>query len=103
MGERLGERIAGTLRRRGMTQSWLAARLGLTAGAMCRYISGEREPRPEVLAGIAVALGVTSDALLGIEPKGYDHARTRSLLARNAPRMSGREKRELVNAILGGD
>ena len=86
---------------RGMTQKELAGRIGVTEAVMSRYVSGDREPKPDVLANIATALHTTSDFLLGIECEEFDHPRIRRLIARNASSMTEQEKRELINALFG--
>lgn len=101
MGKELGSRIAETLQKRGMTQKGLAVRIGVTEAVMSRYVSGDREPRPEVLANIATALHTTSDFLLGIENEEFSHPRIRRMIARNASKMTDQEKRELINALFG--
>lgn len=101
MGKELGSRIAETLQNRGITQKELAIRIGVTEAAMSRYVSGDREPRPDVLANIATALHTTSDFLLGIECEEFDHPRIRRIIARNASSMTEQEKRELINALFG--
>lgn len=53
MGKELGSRISETLQKRGMTQKELAGRIGVTEAVMSRYVSGDREPKPDVLANIA--------------------------------------------------
>ena len=70
MSKALGSRIAESLRNQNMTQKELAMRIGVTETVISRYISGDREPKPEVLANIATALQVTSDYLLGTEQEG---------------------------------
>lgn len=75
MGKDMGLRIAQILQNRRMTQKELAARIGATEAAVSRYISGGREPKPEILANIAAALHTTSDFLLGIETEGYSRQR----------------------------
>jgi predicted transcriptional regulator len=42
--------------RAGLTQSALAASLGITTAAISRYESGDRTPRAEILASYATAL-----------------------------------------------
>lgn len=101
MGKELGIRIAETLQKRGLTQKELAHRVGLTETAMSRYISGERDPKPDVVANIATALCTTSDYLLGIEDDDYSHPRIRRIIARNASSMSEAQKRELIAALFG--
>lgn len=101
MGTELGLRIAETLQKRGMPQKELAARIGVTEAVMSRYISGARDPKPEMLADIATALHTTSDFLLGIENEEFSHPKIRRMIARNASKMTEQEKRELINALFG--
>lgn len=103
MGKELGLRIAETLHKCGMTQKELAARIGMTEGVISRYVSGERDPKPETLANIATALRTTSDFLLGIEKEDYDHPKIRRMIARNAAALTAEEKKELINALFGED
>ena len=103
MGKELGLRIAESLQKRSMTQRELAQRIGVTEAVMSRYVSGDREPKPDVLANIATALHTTSDYLLGIENEDFDHPRIRRMIARNASSMTEQEKRELIKALFGED
>jgi transcriptional regulator with XRE-family HTH domain len=101
MGKDLGLRISETLQKRGITQKELASRIGVKEAVMSRYITGDREPKPEVLANIATALHTTSDFLLGIECEEFNHPKIRRLIARNASSMTEQEKKELINALFG--
>lgn len=101
MGKDLGLRIAKSLQKKGMTQKELSERIGVTEAVISRYISGDREPKPEMLANIATALHTTSDFLLGIENDEFNHSRIRRMIARNASNMTEQEKRELINALFG--
>lgn len=101
MSQDLGKRIADLLNGKGMQQKELAERIGLTEATMSRYISGERDPKPEVLANIATALHTTSDYLLGIEPDDFDFPRVQRMIARNASALSSQEKKELISALFG--
>lgn len=103
MGKELGQRILRALKTKGITQKELAARIGVTEAVISRYISGERDPKPEIIANIATALHTTSDYLLGIEADKYDHPRICRLIARNASAMSEQEKKELIDALFGED
>ncbi len=104
MGKELGMRIATVLKEQQMQQKELAERIGITEGVMSRYISGARDPKPEMLANIATALHTTSDYLLGIEcEEGFDFFGVRRMIARNASLLTNAEKRELVNALFGGN
>lgn len=101
MGKELGSRITEVMKKRGMTQKELAKRIGVTEAVMSRYVSGDREPKPDTLANIATALHTTSDALLGIECEEFDQPRIRRIIARNASLMTDQEKKELINALFG--
>lgn len=101
MGKELGRRISEIQKKRGISQKQLAQRIGVTESVISRYISGEREPKPDVLANIATALHTTSDFLLGIENVEFDHTRIRRMIARNAEKMTEQEKHDLINALFG--
>lgn len=101
MSHELGKRIADLLRSKGMQQKELAKCIGLTEATMSRYISGERDPKPEVLANIATALHTTSDYLLGIEPDEFSFPKVQRMIARNASALSDQEKKELISALFG--
>ncbi len=101
MSKELGDRIAVALAERNETQKALAARIGLTEAVVSRYISGEREPKPEILANIATALHTTSDYLLGIEQDGFDFPQIQRMIARNANEMTQQEKKALITALFG--
>lgn len=83
MGKELGAKIAEILLKRGMTQKELAERINVTGAAMSRYVSGDREPKPDVLANIATALSTTSDYLLGIENGEFSFPGIKRMIARN--------------------
>ena len=101
MGKELGQRILSAIRSKGISQKELAAIIGATEGVISRYISGERDPKPEMIANIATALHTTSDYLLGIEKDDFDYPRVRRVIARNASSMTEAEKKELINALFG--
>ena len=101
MSQELGKRIADLLKRKVIQQKELAERIGLTEATMSRYISGDRDPKPEVLANIATALHTTSDYLLGIEMDEFSFPRIRRMIARNASDLTDQEKRELISALFG--
>lgn len=101
MSKELGERITRMLENRKMTQRQLAARVGITEGQLSRYISGDREPKPNTLANIATALQTTSDYLLGIEEGDFNVNQVRRLIARNASKLTDEERKNLMNALFG--
>lgn len=101
MSKELGGKISELLKERGLTQKTLAQKIGVTEAVISRYISGEREPKPEVLANIATSLHTTSDYLLGIEEDEYNHRQIKRIIARNSAMMTEQEKKELINALFG--
>lgn len=101
MSKELGKRISESLKKSNTQQKELAERIGITEAVMSRYISGDREPKPETLANIATALNTTSDYLLGIEHDEFDYPRVRRIIARNASSMTDEEKKALINALFG--
>ena len=103
MSKDLGSRIAEMLSKRGITQKELASTIGVTEAVISRYVSGERDPKPETIANIATALRTTSDYLLGIENEEFDHTRIRRIIARNASQMTQQEKKDLIDALFGED
>ncbi len=101
MGKEFGDRLQGLLRDQGVTQKDLAIRIGTTEATISRYISGDREPKADMLANIATALHTTSDYLLGIEHDEYNFPRVKRLIARNASAMTDQERRALISALFG--
>ena len=101
MSKEFGERLQSILQSRGVTQKELAARIGTTEATICRYVTGDREPKADMLANIATALHTTSDYLLGIEHDEYNFPRVKRLIARNASAMTDQERRALISALFG--
>lgn len=101
MKKEIGNRISHLLNKNGISQKELADRINVSESVVSRYISGEREPKANVLANIATALRTTSDYLLGIEDDEFSQPRIKRMIARNADNMTAEEKRELINALFG--
>lgn len=59
----IGQRIAKARARRGLSQSALAAKLGITRGAVSQWEKGETEPKPENLRKIADITGASYEWL----------------------------------------
>lgn len=101
MSKEMGARISDMLEKRNMSQRKLAERIQITEQQLSRYISGDREPKPETVANMATALKTTSDYLLGLEEGEFNFNQIRRLIARNANDMNDDEKRELMDALFG--
>lgn len=101
MSKELGQRLSGLLQKRGITQKELADRINTTEATLSRYVSGDREPKADMLANITTALHTTSDYLLGIEKDEFNFPKVERLLARSAATMSEKQKRALISALFG--
>lgn len=105
MTQEFGQRILQLLKDKGWSQKDFAGRVGLTETAVSRYINGEREPKPDVIANMATCLHTSSDYLLGRyssdgdEP--FDFFKTRRMLARNAGELTSQERDALISAMFG--
>lgn len=66
--KRFGQRIKIMRDLRGLTQTQLAAQLGITPQAVAAFERGKAEPSLKSLIGLSRALEVTTDWLLDAEP-----------------------------------
>lgn len=103
MSREFGKRLYNLLQKQGMTQKELAERINTTEATLSRYVSGDREPKADVLSNIATALHTTSDYLLGIESEDFDFPKVERLLARNSSTMTEKQKRALISALFEED
>ena len=69
MEQTLGKRIVSHRKRLGLTQDQLAEQLGLTAQAVSKWENDQSCPDITMLPKLARIFGVTTDALLGMEPE----------------------------------
>lgn len=96
-------KIVELLTEQNMTQKELAKAAGLTESAISHYVKGDRVPRGANLMKIARALGTTTDDLLSREEEKSmesDLKVAKTLIARNASRMTKEEKMELVSILM---
>lgn len=63
----VGERLRTAMEKVGLRQVQLAARMGVTEGAVSRWLDG-RLPDPEVMATLVTVLGVSLDWVYGLRP-----------------------------------
>ncbi len=73
MTETLGKRIMAHRKRLGLTQDALAEKLGITAQAVSKWENDLSCPDIAMLPRLAAIFGVTTDELLGAEPKATVH------------------------------
>ena len=96
----IGEKIKKHMNLKGLSQKELAEEVGIDPASLCRIISGEKNPKSDILANLATVLGVSSDYLLGIEnEKDFDASRHIRLLARNKNKLTPEDKRELIELL----
>lgn len=99
----MSKRIVEILEALNMTQKELAKLSGITESAISHYVKGDRVPRGVNLKKIALALGTTSDYLLGKNEDNScqdDIKVVKTLIARNAAQMSVEDKMELVKMLI---
>lgn len=84
------ETLSSLRKREGLTQSELAARLGISKSAVSMYERGQREPELELLEKMADTFHVSVTALLGrAEPNAEDDPELQEYLTalRDRPEM----------------
>ena len=64
--EKFSYRLTVLLDENNMTQTQLAEKIGTSNVTICRYLTGERTPRIDVLTKIAYVFNVSFDYLLGL-------------------------------------
>jgi len=65
----LGERLRALRNERGITQTELSARIGVSSAMISSYELEQRQPSYAVLIKFAAYFGVTTDYLLGLQKK----------------------------------
>ena len=93
------KKLKRLMEQRRINQRDLAAMSGVTEAAMSRYLHGERQPRAEVVANMATALGVTSDCLLGRNEDKSELAQAMRLVARNVSEIPEKVRMELIRLL----
>lgn len=64
-------RVQSEMEKSGLGQKELAAKTGITAATISRYLPGKMRPSGENVKAIATVLGVTTDYLLGSSDEPY--------------------------------
>ena len=95
-----GDRLLKLLGEMGYSQREFAQLIGVSEGALSRYLSDEREPRLDVVANMATALNTTTDYLLTGKEDKESFEETYRLVARGTVSMSDEEKTKLIKALL---
>lgn len=99
MASNTGKVILEQLKKLSISQKELAEATGLTESAVSRYVKGERVPRGINLMKIANSLSITVDQLLADDNTKDDINVVKNLIARNASKMSDKDRLELINLL----
>ena len=65
------DRLSSLLEKNNMTQRELAERIGVTTATLCRYVSGERQPKSDTVANIAMQSFKRNSASQSWFPKSW--------------------------------
>ena len=98
--EGFGRRVSELLGEIGYTQREFATMIGISEGALSRYLKDEREPKMEVIANMATALNTTTDYLLSGKNDKESFEETYRLVARGTSTMTDEEKTKLIRVLL---
>lgn len=94
------KRFTGLLKESQYSQKQIAQLCHTTEASLSRYISGDRMPKPEVLANLATALHTTTDYLLGKSEKFADFNEIKALIARSKDYYSDEQRKELSDILM---
>ncbi len=97
---KLGDRIALLLKKKGLSQKDLAMMVGVTESALTRYIKNEREPKIEVIASMATALETTIEYLTTgvLIETSFDEIYR--LVARGSYTLNEQQKMKIIEAVM---
>lgn len=93
----IGEKIQDLMKKSNLNQKELAEKINITEAAMSKYIKNERTPRVDVLLNLSKELGVDIEYFLG--EKVSDFAGLKSMVARQAKKLTVKEKMELMELL----
>jgi len=101
--EAFGERLRRLRKAKGLTQSELGERVGVSLRALSGYERGECEPSVHLLAPLAQHLGVSLEELLGVAPvKGIEKAGISQRWAKRFKEiecLSGRKQHAIMQVL----
>ena len=84
---------------KGISQRDLASAIELNESALSRYISGERNPRIDILTKMARYFDVTIEELIDEKNENSNFMELRGLVARSASSLTNEEIKELLNIL----
>lgn len=105
MGKILVERVNKLLREKSLTQKQLSRMSNVTEASLSRYLTGQLEPKVDVVRNIALALGVSVGYLVGETDENATRQNpfeeTYVVVARNRASLTDQEKTELIKLLFG--
>ena len=66
------KRLSAIMEKKGLSQTELASRTGISIPSISRYLSGKSEPRGSELVLISIALDASMDYLYGLDEIKYE-------------------------------
>lgn len=100
-GKECHEIIKNLMREKGISQKELAQKSGIANSSVCRYLSGDRTPRIDVLKNFAAVLSVDVDVLLGQDNTMTPFDSIALSIARHGSELTKEEQEKLSKMILG--
>ena len=100
--EKLGERLAKIRKAKGLTQKDLADKIGIMRTRVTDYELGRMRLYDEMVIRFAIALGVKTDEILGLEESKYDSDPINLSLVKKVKqieKLPPGEKRALIKTI----
>ena len=100
-----GNRVKELMERAGISQRELAIKSQISESSISRYLSGELQPRMDILSNIAKVFGVTTSYLIGEEKEfqsGNEFEETLCVVTRNKSKLNDQQKAELIKILFGG-
>lgn len=99
--EPIGERIARFRKQKGLTQAELAQRIGIQRTLITDYEIGRLRLNADMIIRLAIALNISSDAILGLAE--HKHTQTPDLKLtrrfKDIQKLPPSQKRSLLNTI----
>lgn len=92
-------RLRDALKQSRFSRKQFCALCDISEMALSRYLSGERQPKADVLANMANALKTTVDYLLGTD-EHYDYERLKIVLAKSKDDLSKNQKEVLLKLLM---
>ena len=93
----LSQKLEILIKRKGITKTETAARLGITYRCLANYISGDRRPRTDILVKIAKLLDVTPQFLLDNKQKPILTSEESFILSATSPESAVNSAVQLIH------